>query len=139
MNMRSLILASFIVLVFLVPTRAEQVVFNAYPLTRVTSSADSTSRESLTESKGNEYRVIITKEGNNYLWATRENRHLLHTISGAFHLFIDSRGGGYIKIFDLDLFPKSPRDQGPRYRYMEHMTMHLGSVTYWGAAERFEP
>lgn len=137
--MRSLILASFIVLVFFVQTHAEQLVFNAIPLTRVTSSADSTARESLSESESYEYRVLITKEGNNYLWATRENRYLLHTISGVFHLFIDSRGGGYIKILDSDLLPKSLRDQGPRYRYMEHMTMHLGSITYWGAAERFEP
>jgi hypothetical protein len=74
--MRALLLILFIALVLITPARAEELVFNAIPLTKVTSSTDITKRGLLSESERNEYRVLITKEGNSYFWATRKNRPL---------------------------------------------------------------
>jgi hypothetical protein len=51
--------------------------------------------------------------------------------------------GGYVKVFDrqkwVPMSPKSTRTPGPRYEYMEHLTLLLGSITYWGATDTFEP
>lgn len=118
---------------------AEEVVFNALPTSKVSSEAQETSRELLNESKRHEFRLLITKNGNEYLWVSRENRPLVHSISGAFHMFADPRGSGYIKIFDSSFIPESVRSPGPRYTYMEHLHMHLGTITYWGSAESFSP
>lgn len=116
---------------------AEQVVFNAIPASRVDSSAEKTTRQVLDESKRNEFRLLITKVGDQYFWATRENKPLIHTVSGAFHIFTDTDGSGYIKIFDTHALPESIRDPGPRYQYMEHLHLWLGSTTYWGVSDQF--
>jgi len=64
--------------------------------------------------------------------------------STTIHYFIDPRGGGYVKVFDRQKVQvpkslKSTRTPGPRYEYMEHLTFSLGSITYWGATDTFEP
>jgi hypothetical protein len=138
-KMRVLLLTLFITLVLFSPVQAEEVVFNASPLTRVTSSAYLTKRDLLSESERKEHPVLITKKGNRYFWANRNNRPLIYEVSGYFHLFIDPRSASYIKICDSERLPGYIKEPKPRYKYMEYMTIRMDSITYWGAAEKFEP
>lgn len=137
--MKRYLLITLLVSIGLTSVSAEQMVFNATPDSRVDSSAEKSARQVLTESKRNEFRLLITKVGDQYFWTTRENAPLIHTLSGAFHIFTDASGGGYVKIFDTGILPQSMRDPGPRYQYMEHLHLGLGSITYWGFSDQFAP
>ena len=117
------------------PAIAETVVINATPTAKVASGPDETERLVLAEADREKSRLVILKRDGRYLWASRENRELSYQLSGAFHYFIDPAGGGYVKVFDSHMLPASLRDPGPRYRYMEHVTLWLGTITYWGATE----
>jgi hypothetical protein len=123
------------------PALSQPVVLDAKPTTKVESHASSTTRSVLSKADQDEYRVRIAKKGNQYIWVSRENRELVHqsTAVGTVHYFIDPRGGGYIKVFDTFSLPKSIRTPGPRYEYMEHLSLLLGTITYWGATDLFEP
>jgi hypothetical protein len=116
-----------------------ETVLDARPTVRVESSDGGTNGLLLTDAQQREWRVLITRRGDRYLWSSRENRELVHHVSGAFHHFIDPRGGGYVKVFDTSVLPESLRDSGPRFRYMEHLSIWLGTITYWGTSETFEP
>lgn len=118
---------------------ADTVVLNGLPTVRVTSSSDSTVRETLPESKQHEFRILITKNGEDYIWVTRDNRQLIHTKSGVHDLFIDPRGGGYIKVLDQEFLPESMQDSRAQILYMEHLSLMLTTITYWGVAESFNP
>jgi hypothetical protein len=71
--------------------------------------------------------VLIVERDGQYYWSSREGRPLYHTRSGIYRLFIDLRGGGYVKL------------DGTSGEYYEHLTMGLGPITYWGQARHFEP
>jgi hypothetical protein len=137
--MRTLILTLLISLGLSSPVQAKEVVFDATPLTRVTSSAHLTKRETLSKSERKEHRVLIEKKGNSYFWANRKSLPLKYEVSGSFHLFIDTKSGSYIKICDSELLPGYIKEPGPRYKYKEHITIRMDSITYWGAVEKFEP
>ena len=126
--------------VLLIASRAfAEPVFDATPTVKVESGEGGTSRLLLSEPDRTKYRVTITRRGSRYFWTSREDRELAHHVSGAFHYFIEPRGGGYIKDFDTHMLPESMRDPGPRFRYMEHLTQWLGTITYWGASDEFRP
>ena len=137
--MKTRLLTSAAILFLVTGAHAEQIVINALPVSKVTSGSEKTSRELLDESKRSEARLLITRKGKKYVWASRENRPLVHVMSGAFHIFIDHEGSGYVKILDSSFIPDLQRQPGPRFSYMEHFHLHLGTITYWGTAESFAP
>jgi len=135
----SIVLAIGLILIFSAQVCASTLVLNATPEIRVDSGSGATTRKILSESEQNGYRVLIVKDGEQYFWATRENRKLIHRISGAYHYFIDPQGGGYVKVFDTRFLPESMREQGPRFAYYEHLSLGLQTITYWGTADYLNP
>lgn len=117
---------------------AGQAVFDAEPTVRVSMGEESSNREELSSVDAAKNRVIIVKRGGRYLWASRGGRQLTHHADGAFHFFVDTLGAGYIKVMDSKLAERLTGlpHEGPRYLFMEHVTVLLGSITYWGSAER---
>src|SRR5215510_14570129 len=146
MKTRGLIYRFFIIFILLPltsPLLSQPVVLDAKPTVRIYSDASSTTRSVLSKADQDNSRIRIAKQGNRYIWVSRENTELMHhQASGAVHYFIDPHGGGYVKVFDREKVPnssKSTRTTGPRYEYMEHLTLLLGRITYWGATDTFEP
>jgi hypothetical protein len=111
-------------------------VLDAEPAVRIDSSEDGATRRVLPPVERAKNRVIIIKQGQKYLWASRGGRELVHNASGAFHYFVDPLGSGYVKVKDMKLMGVSYK--GSRYYFMEHVTIHLASITYWGASDRFD-
>lgn len=126
------------ILLFASPGIAQTIVLTAKPTAKVESGDASTERYVLSESEREKYRVIITRRDGRYFWSSRENRELIYQPSGALHYFIDPSGSGYVKILDTHMLPESMRDPGPRFRYMEHLTLWLRMITYWGATDQFQ-
>ncbi|OGP28836.1 MAG: hypothetical protein A2038_04205 [Deltaproteobacteria bacterium GWA2_57_13] len=131
------LVAAGLAILLVAPLAFAQVVLDAKPTIKVESGEGATSRLLLSEPDRTKYRVTIIRRGDRYFWKSREDLELVHHISGAFHYFIEPRGGGYIKIFDTHTLPESMRDPGPRFCYMEHLTLWLGTITYWGASDEF--
>ncbi len=117
-----------------------QLVLDGTPSKRTSSSDEGSTDDTLTEAQKNEFRLLITKVGDEYIWASREQKQLVHHESGAFHYFIDPQGGGYIKVYDQNVLPEFMRESTqPRFLYLEHLSLWLETTTYWGSAEAFEP
>jgi hypothetical protein len=133
MNLTAAVLAMLLVAA---PAFA-QVVLDAKPTVKVESSEGATSRLLLSDPDRTKYRVTITRRDGRYFWTSREDRELVYHASGAFHYFIEPRGGGYVKVFDTQMLPESMRDSGPRFRYIEHLTFWMGTISYWGASTEF--
>jgi hypothetical protein len=114
---------------------ANNTVIDALPNSVVYSGSENTRRDMLGPEKKEEYRLTITKRDGRYYWSSREDRELTYRISGAFHIFMEVMGGGYITIFNL---PESLRD-GAGLEYKEHIRNFTGNITYWGETEIFAP
>jgi len=145
MKTRGLIYGFFIIFILLLltsPLLSQPVVLDAKPTVLIFSDASSTTRSVLSKAAQDNSRIRIAKQGNRYIWVSRENAELVLQLSGAVHYFIDPHGGGYVKVLDTHKLlksPKSTRTPGPRYEYMEHVSLLLGTITYWGATDTFEP
>jgi hypothetical protein len=113
----------------------ERLVFSGTPTVKAESAAHAANRLELTTQEQTEYRVRITARDGKYYWASRENKELFHLRSGAFDWFV-APGSGYIKVVDRKYLLQ---EDGPRYLYMEHMTLFLNTLTYWGGGEHFQP
>lgn len=108
---------------------AKTMVLHGRPSVQSRDSMEDSVHVSLDEIQKTKHRVIISKEGEEYIWETRDRKKLVHTTEGAFDLFTDPKGGGYIKI---------TRSDGKFY-YMEHLSLGLNTFTYWGVADHYTP
>lgn len=117
----------------------EQVVLRVLPTSFISSSSDTTFRTVIGESERQQNALLIVKRDGRYFWATREDRELTIIRSGLFDYFIDIRGGGYVKVLDQRAFASSPLYDGGLIQFFEHVSLGIGTLTYWGKAERYNP
>ena len=111
-------------------TADERIVFSGAPISKVESTVQSSDHFVLEEPQRIEYRVLVTEIDDKYYWASRENKELFLIQRGNFVFFV-APGNGYIKI--------SIDGDGNQYLYMEHLTLALNSITYWGVSDVFQP
>lgn len=104
-------------------------VLNGLPQVKTMSDFNGTEQVKMSESDQPNYRCEIVKIDGDYYWASRKNLGLIHSESGTFHTFVEPGGSGYIRVVVAE---------GKTY-YMEHLTMGLKNITYWGAAPGFTP
>lgn len=128
--------ACAILLLLALPARAE-LVFEARPTIRINANEDGATRERLSKLDQEKSRITIVWRDGKYFWATRDARELVLKSSrrGPTYLFLEPNGAGYVKIFDTHTFSDSMRTPGPRYRFMEHVHLLLGTITYWGSCD----
>ena len=110
-------------------TESVVLVLNGIPIVQSKGNIQQSENVKLTESQQNEYRLLITKKGDDYFWTSRENRPLSKMQSGDISIFIESGGAGYIRV----------SEQNGQILYLEHMAIGFQTVTYWGISEKFMP
>lgn len=111
------------------PAAAKTLILSGAPDIQTKSTVEESVRIEMDSVKKKNHRVIIIKDGDEYIWESREKRKLIRSIQGPFTLFIDPKGGGYIKV--------TPSEG--KMIYMEHLSQGLNTFTYWGVVEHFEP
>jgi hypothetical protein len=81
------------------------------------------------------HKVLITKKDDKYYWTSRENRELRKFESEAFVTYWTLDGSGYVRIGNQE-WKNKMRVKYPQYNfdYVEHMTIGLGSLSYFGIA-----
>jgi hypothetical protein len=117
----------------------ERVVLRAAPASRVTGNAQGAIRSVLRGAEREKNQILIVERDGRYFWASREDRELTHVESGLFHLYIDQRGGGYVKVLDQRGMSSDLKFDGPDLQYFEHVAAGLSTITYWGQFTRFDP
>lgn len=91
------------------------------PAVVVTSGYAGTEKKVLTPQEARKNRLLVTVIDGRFFWASRENRPLELTTSGAF-TYLSGDAGSYVKFARF----------GKKIVYMEHATLFLSTITYWG-------
>lgn len=109
---------------------SESIVFEGSPDITNSSSPEETFNMPMAGNDRLNYKCVIAKEGDDYVWLSREKVKLNHIKSGLFDYFVNPDGSGYVKITKMS---------DGKYQYMESMNMLFKIITYWGTADKFEP
>lgn len=122
-------IASLALLLSATARAAEQLVPYGTPPTKLESTSGETSKFWLSDNQKLESHLWIVKREGESFRAGRQCRPLVHMISGAFHLFIEPNGGGYIKVVDRRSLLQN---ENPRNLYLgkpEHVSRASGLGT----------
>jgi hypothetical protein len=136
MRLRFLV-SSLICLAPAVAAYSQTTVFVGTPSLKITEEGSARQVDKLTEKEARDYRLVITQDGDRYLWASRKNIVLIQVVSGSYVTFVATNGSGYIRTYAPHMFEAlsqmSLEDQkSEQFHYVEHLTVMLGSVTYYG-------
>jgi hypothetical protein len=125
-----------LLLVLPLTVMAKEIVFEGYPVKKIELSETASQTSLLTDAQSAEYKVAITKDGDNYYWTSRADVQLVRTVSGAYVTYVAVNGAGYIRALvpsTRELFMLLPKEeQATSYLYAEHLLFGMGSLTYYG-------
>ena len=105
--------------------QSSSTVVNGLPMKKVMSDIEGTESVTVSEKERLSYRLLITKKGKQYVWASRDNKELIFSKNGAYYDFVEPNGRGYIRVSITD----------GKCLYMEHLTLGFKNITYWGVGE----
>ena len=115
-----------------------QTVFTGSPSLKLSEGGIERTTEEVSQKDAANLRCVISKIGNKFYWASRENKELLRVESGSFITFISKEGAGYIRFINSDLKATASfmSETETEFDYVEHMLIGLRSVTYYGKEVR---
>lgn len=108
-------------------------VFAGKPLVSAQDAGIDRSSAKLPPEKAKEFEVLITRDGEDFFWASRENKPLLRLDSQNFVTFVAIDGAGYIRIAKSHAVAMLKKQiSGYPFTYVEHLTAGLTTYTYFG-------
>jgi hypothetical protein len=134
--MTTRLLAFALLLVLPHASGAQAVEFEGVPTLKVEVREGKATTEEVASRRQSELQVRIVRDGDRYLWATRNNLPMLKQESGSYVTYTAVSGAGYVRVLGPALrsaIQQLPAEQRAReFIYAEHMLHQLGSVTYFG-------
>ena len=126
----------FASLVFFITSfcNAQILTFTGIPSVKLTETGVERTSEKIELSKAKSVSCVIKEIDGKFFWETRGNKPLLKTENTAFITFLAVDGSGYIRVIKptqkeaasvMSITEKS-------FDYVEHLTLGLRSVTYYG-------
>jgi len=73
-------------------------VFKGIPTVKISEGGTERNPESVPREKAVHLECVISKIGDGYYWASRENRMMIRVEKGAFIMYVAIDGSGYVKI-----------------------------------------
>lgn len=116
------------------PSAQSQTVFAGVPSMKISEGGTERLPVTLTRLQAANVHCVISKIGDDYYWASRENKPLVLIEGTAFNTFVAADGSGYIRVI-LPHMKKSASLMGgaeAAFDYVEHLLIGLSSVTYYG-------
>ena len=117
----------------------EEIILSGVPAIKISEGGTDRVVENLKADEASAAECTITKNGDKYLWASRNNVELTPIQSGAFVTFVATSGAGYVRMTLPDVkdavAAASMDEAEKKYDYVEHMLIGLKSVTYYGKAK----
>jgi hypothetical protein len=104
----------------IVPVNAQAL--EGLPQVRVDATRDTVVRRELDRAEAAKSRLTIQISNGRFYWGDRSGVPLTVTKSGSFTYLSSTEPGRYIRIQEIN----------DTLRYVEHVDMAFGSVTYWG-------
>jgi hypothetical protein len=115
---------------------AAELEFEGTPSSKIQVTDGVAKVEPLAPLQAREFRVLIVRDGDAFLWASRNNLPLAKRESGAYITYVAANGAGYIRVLNPTMrrlresLPPEQRDKD--FLYMEHLVHQMGSITYFG-------
>ena len=120
-------------------TEGAKTIFIGFPKKKVSEGGLDRVVEDLSRKKAVNFRCVISKIEDKYYWASRENVEMVKIErAGVFIAFLAVNGSGYVRVIKPEfkeaasLMSKTEES----FDYVEHLTIGLRSVNYWGEKER---
>lgn len=123
-------------LLFLAPVSFAQseTIFSGTPIIKISEGGTERLPENLPRKDAVNLKCIISKIGEKYYWASRENTEMVRKESGAFVTFLAINGSGYVRIISpkmKDMASLMGKTEA-NFDYVEHLLTGLRSITYYG-------
>lgn len=126
----------FLVLTLPTTLLAAELEFEGSPAVKVQVIEGVAQTEPVVPLKAREFRAVVVREGDQFLWASRNNVPLVKRESGAYVTYVAANGAGYVRVLNpamRKLRESLPAEQREReFVYMEHLVNQMGSITYFG-------
>jgi hypothetical protein len=109
-------------------------VFKGLPSVRIIESGTGALPETLSREKAGNLECVISKIGEDYYWASRENKRMVRVEGPTFITFVAVEGQGYVKIIKPDMKDAAALlgEAEQKFDYVEHLLTGLQSITYYG-------
>jgi hypothetical protein len=109
-------------------------VFAGIPSVKISEGGTERLPETLTRLQAANIHCVISKIGDDYFWASRENKPLVLIEGVAFNTFVAADGSGYIRVTIPAMKKTAAVMSGAEaeFDYVEHLLIGLRSVTYYG-------
>ena len=133
-----MIALAFSGILFLAQVReAPEMVFRGRPGVKVQEDGLQRSANALTPREAAGYDCVISRIGDDYYWATRENRPLIRHEGPGYITYVAPDGAGYVKILrpEMKSVVSKVKATEAAFDYVEHMPIGLSSITYFGSAQ----
>jgi hypothetical protein len=115
---------------------AAELEFEGMPSSKIQVTEGVAKVEPISSLQAREFRVLIVREGDTFVWASRNNVPLVKRESGAYITYVAANGAGYVRVLNptmrklREALPPEQRDK--EVVYMEHLVHQMGSITYFG-------
>jgi len=109
-------------------------VFKGRPTMKIAEAGLGRAPETLSSRNADYFECVISKVGEDYFWASRENARLQRVDAGAFVTFTAFDGSGYVRVTKKEKKAAASRvgSTEARFDYVEHLLVGLRSFTYYG-------
>ena len=118
--------------------RAQAVtVFKGIPTVKISEGGIERLPESLPRERAVNSACVVSRIGDDYYWASRENKRMVRVESGAFITYVAINGAGYVRVIQPSMKQLAALmgETEAKFDYVEHMLIGLKSVTYYGRDE----
>ena len=124
-------LASLVIIAMAGSPVSAEVVLRGIPSQRVDAGPSGVSEHDLSGADALSAAVVIDRQGDRYVWSSRDGSELVRRVSGIYTIFVAQSGAGYIKV-------ETPMQDGQPFHFLEHVHLGLGTATYFGETLVFE-
>ena len=118
--------------------RAQAVtVFKGVPTVKISEGGIERLPETLPRERADNLACVISKIGDDYYWASRENTRMVRIESVGFITYVAANGSGYVRVIQPGMKQVAALmgETEAKFDYVEHMLIGLKSVTYYGQDE----
>lgn len=115
--------------------QAPTTVFKGIPTLKISEGGVERTPEPLARAVAVNLACVVSRIGDDYFWASRENVPLVMIESGAFITYLAVNGSGYVRVTKPELKAAVGQAGGAEaaFDYVEHLLIGLKSVTYYGS------
>lgn len=111
---------------------SSEIVLVGTPTSSTHSNPDGATHGSLSTEERSEFRVVIDQSDGSFRWTSRGDVEMFRRTSGIYDVYVATDGSGYVKVERGELV-------GSENRYIEHIHVGLGTVTYFGENPYYRP